>query len=720
MSFNRKHLYRFGDFSLDVEENVLRRKDVPLLLTPKMLELLRVLIVNRGQIVDKEELLKTVWAGSFVERGSLTFTVNQLRKILEDNARYPTYIETVPRRGYRFIAETKETFAENEIGLPVPGSTINSGSHTDDRFLFKFSFSNFYKILVGLFVILLASTFFVAARYFTAKVNQTADAPILLAPQKTVVLSETGNVFHPRISPDGKYMAYISINQGKQAIWIRDLDTSDNLQLLPYSDDEYLGLMFSPGSDFVYFGRRPRRAAQEQAAIFRISRIGGVPAKLLENTQGWFSLSPEGKIAFVRNETEPAKRSTLMTANADGNDQRIIAVRQSPYNFRANRWSPDGKTIAYAVGESYSGSNDFELKEIDVESGEEREITPHKFFYIEDLAWLPNRSGLLLTARENFTRHNKIWEVSRSTGEAVPIRQDSIHYGNLSLDNDATKMVVGQVLPDFHLRISEMGNPARALLSSSDSLVSYFTPSGKIVYSSNMNGQSDIWIMNSDGTDQRQLTNDPAADTYPRISHDEKYIFFTSNRSGSGQIWRMNLDGSDQRQITVSDGGNPIFASPDNSYLYYRSLLNGNLWKVPFNGGGETLVLDRRVFAPAFSPDGKLLAYFYREKEIGIYKIAVVSLENMTLIQTFDQPNPSSFPIQVVWASDSRSFYYPSTEDDLITSLWRQALRKNSPQKIADLGTEEMQDFSMSPDNTKFAVVSGKWSNDASLILGLR
>jgi len=721
MSPNGKHLYRFSDFSLDVEENVLRRNGKPLPMPPKTFELLKRLVADHGQIVGKDELLKTVWADSFVEKGSITFAINQLRKFLNDNAREPLYIETVPRRGYRFIGEIEEIVAKDKNGLwgPQTGADLPANRNGPDGFLSKFSSSLLFKFGIGIFIVLLGSIFFVAAWYFAVARNRSSEAPILSAPQKTVGLSETGNVFYPRISPDGKYVVYISVDQDKEAVWIRDLETSDNLQLVPYSNDEYLGLMFSPSNDAVYFARRPRKADQEQTAIFRISRIGGVPIKLVENAQGWFSISPEGKIAFVRNERGQVKRSMLMIADPDGSAEKMVSVRNAPYSFRANRWSSDGKSIACAVGESDSGSNNFELKQVDVETGEEREITSRKFFYIEDLDWLPNHAGLLFTARDNFARRNKIWHVSYATGEAEPIRDDSTHYGNVSLDLTSTKMVVGQIVPDFHLEISEMMEPKHVLSTSSDSLVSSFTPTGKIVYSSNINGQSDIWIMNPNATEQRQLTNDPAADTYPRTSPDEKYIFFTSNRSGNNQIWRMNLDGSDQRQITNSEGGNPIFASRE-GVLYYRSLLTGYIWKVSFDGSGQTPVLDKRVFAPAFSPDGKLLAYFYRETESGAYRIAVVSFGPMQVINTLDQANPSSFPIQLAWASDNKTLFYPSADADSTTSLWRQSIFEKSPQKITDLSHEEVEDFSLSPDNAQYAVVAGKWNHDAGLIKGFR
>jgi len=126
--------FEFGDFLLDAKEKVLLRGGKPLPVTPKALELLLVLVENHGHLVEKNELMKAVWADSFVEEGNLAFTIRLLRKALNDDAQKPRFIETVPKRGYRFIAEIKrlETKEEKDsrfrlIDNPLP-SPSNDGS----------------------------------------------------------------------------------------------------------------------------------------------------------------------------------------------------------------------------------------------------------------------------------------------------------------------------------------------------------------------------------------------------------------------------------------------------------------------------------------------------------------------------------------------------------------------------------------------------------------
>ena len=76
-------------------------------LTPKVYEILRLLVQNKGHMLGKDEMIKAVWPDSFVEEGNLVFNIRQLRKALGDDAQAPRYIATIARRGYRFIAEVK-------------------------------------------------------------------------------------------------------------------------------------------------------------------------------------------------------------------------------------------------------------------------------------------------------------------------------------------------------------------------------------------------------------------------------------------------------------------------------------------------------------------------------------------------------------------------------------------------------------------------------------
>src|SRR5689334_9328759 len=117
--------YRFGEFTVDTDQKVLLRQGKELPLTPKLFETLLILVENSGRIVQKEQFMERLWPHSFVEEANLTSNIQQLRKSLGDNARHPQYIETVTKRGYRFIADVQRVEATNGVAnaaVPPPVS----------------------------------------------------------------------------------------------------------------------------------------------------------------------------------------------------------------------------------------------------------------------------------------------------------------------------------------------------------------------------------------------------------------------------------------------------------------------------------------------------------------------------------------------------------------------------------------------------------------------
>src|SRR6516225_1735081 len=117
MSLPAKQFYDFSAFRLDLAEGVLLRDDKPVSITPKAFELLRVLVENHGHTLSKDDLLRQVWPDTFVEEGNLPFNASQLRKALGQTENGITYIETIPKRGYRFAATVTVV---NGGGLPAP------------------------------------------------------------------------------------------------------------------------------------------------------------------------------------------------------------------------------------------------------------------------------------------------------------------------------------------------------------------------------------------------------------------------------------------------------------------------------------------------------------------------------------------------------------------------------------------------------------------------
>jgi Tol biopolymer transport system component/DNA-binding winged helix-turn-helix (wHTH) protein len=704
MSLAGNHLYRFEEFTIDREQKVLLRNGSRLAVAPKVFDTLLILIDNSGRIVEKEELMRRLWPDTFVEESNLTFNIQQLRKALGDNAREPRFIETVARRGYRFIAEVTEnstlpTGINSEVSngnpavsLPLPGRSY-------------FSLAAVSVLVVGFFL--------VALWFARGRLNASASsAPILSASFKSEKFA-TGGTVRAVITPDGKYVAYTGETGGKETIWLRQLETSENIQIVPPVDEHYLGLAISHDGNSLYFVRK--NPTDEASAIYRVMTFGGIPVKIIGKTEGTVGLSPDDRqLSFIRCNYREDDFCSLHVVDADGKNERKLLTRQRPIRLAGCQYSPDGASIAYASGQSWTGGSDFRLMRLDLMSGAESPLSSKTFFEITSLKWLPDGSGLLLAAKENLDGRLRIWHVSTATGEARALTKDAIDYITLSLNKAADKMVATHLGNTFHLylaKIKDLNNPKN--LAAARTGVA-FAPDGKIVYEG-IDG--DIWTINRDGGEQRQLTNNSFKDMYPRMSPDGHYIFFTSNRSGSNQVWRMNADGSNQIQITKQEGGYPRFVTPDGKWVYFESGLHQTLWRVASDGGEET-----EISTPgrAFSPDGKMVAYFFRDKESDDrLRLAVMSLEDRKVLKKFIMAHDESRSVNIAWASDNKSFYYITARGSQ-HSFWQQLLADDHPQLIGDLGNEDIAHFAISPDQASVAFIRGRWIHNAVLIEGLK
>lgn len=712
MSPKPKKIYEFESFRLDISQKVLLQDGKPVALTPKVFDTLEILIENAGELIEKDVLIQNIWQESFVEESNLTSNIKTLRKALGDDATRPQFIETVPRRGYKFIAKVSETHEANHYKTD-PEQLISGPPEKNARGLLK-------TVLFTIVGVLIVGTLLIGF-WFTKSKNLKSDLPILSAPFSAEKLSTNGKVHQAIISLDGKNVVYTNgaVNE-KQSVWLRQLDSGNNVEIIPPSDDIYYGLALSPDGNFLYFSRR-KKGAEETRNIYRVSIFGGVPAKVADETEGWISVSPDGgKISFVRCEHQDAEFCSLWIADAlDGKNERKLVSRPRPFRIGANSFAPDGASITFAAGQSDTASNDFVLMQIDIQSGAERKLTTQKFFNIRSLAWLPDRSGLLFVASQIPNKNYRIWHVAVETGEVQSLTKDSETYSVLSLDKAANRLISTQVKQDFHLFFyqTEKQNNPRVL---ADASIVTFAPNGKIIFSSMMSGNDEIWSINQDGSGQRQLTNNAADDRYPIVSPDSSWIFFTSNRTGEAQVWRMNADGSNQMQITQKEGGYPLSVSPDGKWLFYKSALNGTLRSVSVKGGEEKILLEKRKLAYAVSPDGQQTAF--AEMQGDEIVLTIVSLPEGQIVKTFNLGDrKAKFLLELAWLSDGKSMAYiiAASENDNY-SLWLQPLDGKVLRQIPVRGDERINSFAFAPDGKSFIVTQGEWRHDAVLLKGLK
>lgn len=701
--------FEFGEYVLDADEKVLLRGGKALPVTPKIFLLLQVLVESHGHIVEKDVLMDKVWAGSFVEESNITFSIRQLRKILGDDKQHPQFIETIPRRGYRFIANVgtvsvngyrENGFSDIQV-VTEPVSTIGTPSVRLDR-----SRPVFFSVAV-----VLVGAVFVSAGVFIWRSGLTDDKaslPIDSSP-KFETVANADRPMTAAISPDGKYMAYSRTANSQQSLWVRQLSSGINTEIIPPEEGvAYLGIEFSPGSEYIYFTRRLRNGP---AHIDKVSVLGGIPKlNILTGTDGAFSISPDDRLISFRR-YNPQKR-TLHIANTDGTGERQIF--ETTKTFTDNVFSPDGKIIAFASGQSDTGERDFGVYTIEVESGEVKPATDFKWVHVNGITWLPDQSGLLLTGRSKTSETSRLWRVSRSNGEVTEIAESQAGFVSMSSTKDMKKLLVTRVSRTSNLYVALSSNleDLRPVVEASDGIG--WTPAGELVYSSPAAGNRSIWKLNANKVSQKQLTAEDSVDFDPTVSPDGSFIVFVSDRAGRFNIWRINADGGEPVAITAGQGEQQPEFTVDGSEIVYKSMTDRDLWKIPINGGEAVKISDDRGRNLSISPDGSMAALFHRID--GKVKIAIKLLAADRLLQAFDMPPGLLAGSNVAWAKDGKSIIYSAEDSNNVGNLWRQPLIGGSPELLTHYNSDEIFDFRPSPDGSQMAFVRGTWKHEIVLI----
>ena len=759
MSLLIDHSYRFGEFTLDTDQRILLREGKPLSLAPKVFDTLLVLVESSGRIVAKEELMNRLWPDTFVEEANLTFNIQQLRKSLGDNARKPIYIETIARRGYRFIANVEEVLshesaAGGQISEGLEISDAQSGkrgdsdeskgaqelssatklaaenqqakSENDDLNAIPVSDAvstslakRSLAIAAGLVIVLAAVVFVVWTLSNPSKKDLSEDKKVdskapAVSPLKLEKLTLTGQSRQVAISPDAKYIAYTRAIEKRHSIWLRQLATNTNVEIVPATDLVY-GLAFANSGEYLYFVRA------DPTALYRVSLLGGVPTKIVDKLEGNFSLSSDDRqIAFVRRvvRSDGQNEYSLVVANSDSGNEHILLARMYPEILNAPLWSPDDRSIICADGSSEGGSQRVSIVEVNVADGIKRELSSDRFFNIGKMAWLPHKRALIMAARKNAQDNKELWQVSYPGMEINQITEGLSAYFDLSIAVTVDKAVASQAtrISDIWVGSSGEHQSLKKITQAVDEFC--WTPNGRLVYQTTASGNRNLWMTQPDGAGQRQLTNSPAVDGNPAVTPDDRYIVFTSNRTGMLQLWRMNIDGSNQTQLTDGAAKDYPAISPDGKWVVYNTTDDWHLWKLSIDGGQPVRLTDYPASFPAVSPDGKMIACLGRSEPRREHSILILPSEGGQPLKRMDFTGAGFSRDRMQWTPDGRALIY-AAERAGPTALVKQSLDGGLPEEIMDFGGDELFDFGYSVDGRFLAVTRGEWQHDIVLISDL-
>jgi Tol biopolymer transport system component/DNA-binding winged helix-turn-helix (wHTH) protein len=725
MPNQESHLYEFGRYRLVPAERLLLLDGEPVPLTPKAFETLVALVRRGGRLVDKNELLHEVWPGTTVEESNIAQNIFALRRVLSRSDDGIEYIETVPKRGYRFlppvvVREDGGELAAIKAGpspapvAPAPAA-LTVAVPASPRGLSRRALA----LAGGVIALVLVAA--------TVAVTTLVPRSSVASPPSTIRISRLmsgDRIPSAAISPDGRYVAHVVERGNLASILVRQVSTLTDLPIVPTDDEAwYWGLSFSRDGDQLYYIKHV--PGEVFNTLYRVSALGGAPKKVTAGVDSLITLSPDGRhIAFIRE--ADGIDSVLVIANADGSAERALARRRRPESFFSGghrggpSWSPDGSMIATGVI-SLQGGYHGEIVTVSTRDGREQLLARRNWYQVAHVAWLPEGTGLLATARE--TAAAQIWYVPYPQGESRRVLTDLSDYHSISLTGDAK--VLASVQHDRRSTLGFIPDRGSALpRRNTEGLDEGFyglswTPSGELVYASEASGNLDLWVVGADGVATRQLTVDPEHDSTPSVSPDGRSIVFISRRGGGNpHVWRMDSDGRNAKQLTNHKSeGTPSF-TPDGQWVVYAVSGDG-IWKVRATGGVPVPIARRYFHTPSISPDGSRIVCFYRDpKSSSPDQLAIIAMTGGALSQTLPIPERLSGPT-IRWSEDGRSLVYIATHGR-VSNLWTLPLDDSEPRQLTDFSSDEIFNFAWSRDHAQLAVARGTTSEHVVLIRDFR
>jgi serine/threonine protein kinase len=527
------------------------------------------------------------------------------------------------------------------------------------------------------------------------------------------------------ISPDAKYVLTVMNDKGLNSLWLRNVATGSDTQVVPPSAT-IPNVAFSPDGNYIYY----RKAENAIASVFNIYRapvLGGTPKTVAQDVDTSFAFSPDGRrMAYIRANDPEVGKFRLLSANIDGSDEKVLHISPMAGLARWLTWSPDGKKLAYAELRPegrFGGINFF-----DFDTGKIQLVTFADKAPFE-MAWSSSGEGLFVIYRQkgpNFGR-GQIGYITLPDGQLHPISRDTNSYSTLSLSADGKTLATVQqkVVSNFYLLPGEGSGSAdfSPIASNGEQLRSFNWAADGGLLTSDL---TQLEHRDANGKNPSQLVSDPAAGILGLWQCGTYIVFpwaFHDNTNSFG-IWRINSDGS--RPVKLADENFDSFpvCSANQNWVYFFPNVK-ELGRVPLDGSGKDEPIPGSRVPNAFlagrgmgiSPDGKTLAYVIgkvnTEKQTTEEKIVLLDTATLSS-QRFLDANPR-ISKGVQFTTDGKAVAYPIAENG-VDNIWIQPIDGTPGHQITHFNSEQITSFHWSPDGKNLGVIRGHTDSDVVLL----
>jgi len=693
----KRPVYRFSHFEVDPNEVEIRKHGTRIKLQEQPFKLLETLLQRPGTLVTREELHSTLWPDdTFVDFDhGLNAAAARLRQALGDSARLPRFVESVPRRGYRFIAPVELLGPNSDLVPPEPAPVVTRPRR--------------HWFALGAVVIVLAVTaagLWIHSRDRTGSVRSFKFA---ITPPDGTTFVETDPV---AVSPDGRLMAFAAANSsGETDLWVRPFD-----EFAPHRLEGTKGAAFpfwSPDSRNIGFFAKGK--------LNRVDISGGLPKILCNAADGrggtW---NGENTIVFAA-----SLRSGLFQVAAAGGEPKPLTTMDSTRQEISHRWPsflPDGRHFLFVVRTAQPERSGIYLGSL--ADGRGSLLIPTLSNAVFASGHLLYAHDAILVARPFDAHALKMTGPEFPIGEVKnwalvdPLRADFsvsdtgvlVYRTRRGADQLTWFNRKGQRIQTF----AEPGVHLDVSLSPDESEVAF----GRL---DSHSGKYDIWRVSRATGSAIRVTYGSADQVDPVWSVDGSHMFYAStilgyspsNPDTRGEIREVGIDGKGDRLLLRSQNLKAPW-STNGRFLLYHEIHSGrkvDTWALPLEDGGQPMALlqgaPNQLFA-VFSSDGKWIAYASDESGKSEVYVAPFSPVSAPATKTVISENGGSHP---EWSRDGSEIYYLAPDKRVMAvtvDTTHNGFSAGQPRTLfqSDIVTDFRARFAVTSDGQRFLIPS--------------
>jgi Tol biopolymer transport system component/DNA-binding winged helix-turn-helix (wHTH) protein len=637
---------RFDVFEVDLRAGELRKQGRRVKLQEQPFRVLSLLLERSGQIVTRDELRRNLWpADTFVDFDhGLNSAVARLREALSDSADKPRFIETVAKRGYRFVASLADTMPPDpptQVPTSAPAAALIA-QHTSAR----------------LWIAVVPVLVLVGALGLWAFYHKTPPAQ---SPSIEVVplVALRGFQVTPAFSPDGNQVAFRdSDGAHNTGIYTAMVGGEKSIRLSSGSGD--CCPTWSPDGRKVAF----MRYEDKRLSIIIVPALGGTERRAYSGPAsmgGGLAWSNDGKsLAFPEADSSDPSRSWLSLLSLTDYTTHPLTSPPGSYLDSQPAFSPDGSRLAFIRSAVAGVSNDIYVA--CASGGRATRLTFDHGPIMGLPAWTADGHEIVFSSNRGGS--TALWRVPADGGVPRPVAGPIGEGVWPSIPLRGEQLVYAQVVAKFNIWRLDLKDakhprhPASAVISEKgDKMRPDFSPDGKkIAFESNRLGYWDIWTCAIDDSTCDQVTSLHGTAGRPRWSPDGRYIAFEFHPNGQSQIYLVEVPGGVPRLLPTIPGADNLSPSwsRDGRWLYFASKHGQEpfqIWKLPIAGGSPVQLTKNGGISPVESPDGRFL--YYSKYELGgIWRMPLEGGEETQVVA--DVPGPG-WPN---WAVTSEGIYF--------------------------------------------------------------